>query len=159
MKELSNWLMKGRWVYPDLHLGILPWLKLEKLMIDLGATFDPGVKRNLLIIDHTYLLTINLVGGSFRHFLWKIAREVQHPVLNILVPCTGASSRGRCLMKPGPLTISEERLITFFGQVSAILLMIVCLLNIMQYLLLTKRLSWVILDNNKVSSKGKHNLC
>ena len=57
-------------------------------------------------------------GGSFRHFLWQIARELQGPLLNILVPSSNNSFRGKCILQPGPFTLSEERLIIFLGQVS-----------------------------------------
>ena len=56
-------------------------------------------------------------GGSFRHFLWQIAKELQGPLLNILVPSSNTSIRGKCILQPGPFTLSEERLIIFLGQV------------------------------------------
>ncbi|XP_053376532.1 probable E3 ubiquitin-protein ligase HECTD4 [Mercenaria mercenaria] len=77
--------------------------------------------------DPTYSFNVKFTGeevhgtsGSFRHFLWKVAREIQDPILNILVPCTGANYRGRCLLKPGLLTVSEEKLVMFFGQLLGI---------------------------------------
>jgi len=58
-----------------------------------------------------------IAGGSFRHFLWKMAREIQEPTLGLLVPMSGPSNRGRCVLRPGPLTLPEQNLLTFLGQV------------------------------------------
>lgn len=57
-------------------------------------------------------------GGSFRQFLWQIARELQGSHLKMLVPCNNTSNKGKCLLKPGNMTFSEEKLLHFFGQVS-----------------------------------------
>lgn len=60
-----------------------------------------------------------VVGGSFRHFLWQIARELQSPMLNLLVSSnsTGQTS-GRWIIRPGRMTYAEEQLLRFLGQVS-----------------------------------------
>jgi hypothetical protein len=61
------------------------------------------------------------LGGSFRHFLWQTARELESSFLGLFIPCPSAGShhnRGKFIMKPGPMTYSEERLLLFLGQVS-----------------------------------------
>ncbi|XP_052243277.1 probable E3 ubiquitin-protein ligase HECTD4 isoform X2 [Dreissena polymorpha] len=77
--------------------------------------------------DPTYAFNVKFTGeevhgtsGSFRHFLWKMAREIQDPSVSLLVPCSSTSYRGRCILRPGPLTVSEENLITFLGQLLGI---------------------------------------
>ena len=92
------------------------------------------------------LLCVYFLGGSFRHFLWQVVRELQSAVLPILIPCpSGAagvnkvriveycphykesqlftlslsSSQGKYLLAPGEMTYSEEKLLQFFGQVGA----------------------------------------
>ena len=63
------------------------------------------------------------IGGSFRHFLWQVVRELQSSVLPILLPCpSGATgvNHGRYILATGPMTFSEEKLLQFFGQVSEI---------------------------------------
>lgn len=60
------------------------------------------------------------LGGSFRHFLSQIAKELSSPLLNLLIPCassSGSRNKGKCVLKPGPMTYSEERLLEFLGQV------------------------------------------
>ena len=59
-------------------------------------------------------------GGSFRHFLWQVARELESSVLNLLLLCPSAAShknKGKYILKPGPMTYAEEKLLQFFGQV------------------------------------------
>ena len=65
---------------------------------------------------------MHISGGSFRHFLWQIARELQGPLLNILVPSSSSNFRGKCILQPGSFTLSEERLIIFLGQVKLLTL-------------------------------------
>ena len=60
-------------------------------------------------------------GGSFRHFLWQVVRELQSPVLPLLVPCPSSSvgiNQGKYILAPGPISYAEEKLLQFFGQVS-----------------------------------------
>ena len=60
------------------------------------------------------------LGGSFRHFLWQVARELEGSVLDLLMPCPSSAShknRGKYILKPGPMTYSEEKLLQFLGQV------------------------------------------
>ncbi|ESO97623.1 hypothetical protein LOTGIDRAFT_228255 [Lottia gigantea] len=77
--------------------------------------------------DPTYAFNVRLTGeevhgnsGSFRHFLGQIAKEIQSSSLSFLVPCPSSSSginRGKCFLKPGQMTYSEEKLLQFFGQI------------------------------------------
>ncbi|KAJ8312853.1 hypothetical protein KUTeg_010226 [Tegillarca granosa] len=77
--------------------------------------------------DPTYSFNVKLTGeevhgtsGSFRQFLWQIARELQGPHLKMLIPCNNTSNKGKCLLKPGHMTFSEEKLLHFFGQLLGI---------------------------------------
>ncbi|XP_068681108.1 probable E3 ubiquitin-protein ligase HECTD4 isoform X3 [Montipora foliosa] len=59
-------------------------------------------------------------GGSFRHFMWLMARELQGSHVGLLVPCPSSAAnknKGKFIMKPGPITYAEENLLIFFGQV------------------------------------------
>ena len=33
-----------------------------------------------------------LIGGSFRHFMWHMARELQGPHLGLLIPCPSSAA-------------------------------------------------------------------
>lgn len=60
------------------------------------------------------------VGGSFRHFLWQVVRELQSSVLPLLLPCPSSAvgvNHGKYILAPGPVSYSEEKLLQFFGQV------------------------------------------
>ncbi|WAR02868.1 HECD4-like protein [Mya arenaria] len=77
--------------------------------------------------DPTYAFNVKFTGeevhgtsGSFRHFLWKMAREIQEPLLGLLVPISGPNNRGRCILRPGLLSQSEQNLVTFLGQLLGI---------------------------------------
>ncbi|XP_071790886.1 probable E3 ubiquitin-protein ligase HECTD4 isoform X2 [Asterias amurensis] len=82
--------------------------------------------------DPTYAFNVRLTGeevhgtsGSFRHFLGQVTRELQSSVLGLLVLCPSAGSgrnKGRFLMKPGPITFPEEKLLEFFGQLLGVAL-------------------------------------
>lgn len=37
-------------------------------------------------------LTCLLPGGSFRHFLWQVCKELQSSVLSLLLPCPSAAA-------------------------------------------------------------------
>ena len=86
-----------------------------------------AVLHNLCILMYTHVYTctctcmhLNTLGGSFRHFLWQVVRELQSSVLPILLPCpSGAAgiNHGKYILVPGPMTFSEEKLLQFFGQV------------------------------------------
>lgn len=58
-----------------------------------------------------------LSGGSFRQFLWQAAKEISGPLLQLLVPCNNSDNKGRYILRPGPMSYSQERLLQFFGQV------------------------------------------
>ncbi|XP_048583049.1 probable E3 ubiquitin-protein ligase HECTD4 isoform X2 [Nematostella vectensis] len=62
-------------------------------------------------------------GGSFRHFMWLMARELQSPLVDLLMPCPSAAAnrnKGKFILKPGPMTYSDEKLLIFFGQLLGI---------------------------------------
>lgn len=64
------------------------------------------------------------VGGSFRHFLWQVVRELQSSVLPLLLPCPSSSvgiNHGKYVLAPAPITYSEEKLLQFLGQVNLFL--------------------------------------
>ena len=61
------------------------------------------------------------LGGSFRHFLWQVVRELQSSMLPLLLPCPSSSiavNQGKYILAPGPISYAEEKLLQFFGQVS-----------------------------------------
>ncbi|KAL3856755.1 hypothetical protein ACJMK2_011476 [Sinanodonta woodiana] len=77
--------------------------------------------------DPTYSFNVKFTGeevhgtsGSFRHFLCQVAHELQGPHLSFLVPCNGSTVRGRTILRPGPVTFPEEKLLHFFGQLLGI---------------------------------------
>ncbi|PFX24720.1 putative E3 ubiquitin-protein ligase HECTD4 [Stylophora pistillata] len=64
-------------------------------------------------------------GGSFRHFMWLMARELQGTHVGLLVPCPSTAAnknKGKFILKPGPMTYTEEELLIFFGQLLGIAL-------------------------------------
>nr|KAG5713128.1 hypothetical protein BaRGS_007655 [Batillaria attramentaria] len=75
--------------------------------------------------DPTYAFNVRMTGeevhgGSFRQFLWQVAKELQGSTLGLLLPAPSAASgvsKGKSLFKPGPMTYSEENLLLFLGQV------------------------------------------
>ncbi|KAL8604631.1 hypothetical protein ACOMHN_013411 [Nucella lapillus] len=80
--------------------------------------------------DPTYAFNVRMTGeevhgtsGSFRQFLWQVARELQGSTLGLLLPApssaTGAA-KGRSLFRPGNMTFSEENLLIFIGQLLGI---------------------------------------
>ncbi|KAK7506010.1 hypothetical protein BaRGS_00002732 [Batillaria attramentaria] len=80
--------------------------------------------------DPTYAFNVRMTGeevhgtsGSFRQFLWQVAKELQGSTLGLLLPAPSAASgvsKGKSLFKPGPMTYSEENLLLFLGQLFAI---------------------------------------
>lgn len=63
------------------------------------------------------------LGGSFRHFLWQVVRELQSSVLPLLLPCPSSSvgvNHGKYILAPGAVSYSEEKLLQFFGQVGVL---------------------------------------
>ena len=72
-----------------------------------------------LLLPLLFLLSVSL-GGSFRHFLWQVIRELQSPLLPILIQCPSSASginKGKHILTTGPMTYSEEKLLFFFGHV------------------------------------------
>lgn len=78
--------------------------------------------------DPQFPLVIKLTGeevqgnsGSFRQFLAKIVDELQSTSVPILMPYMGNGSyKGMYMLRPGPLTILDEQLLTYFGQLLGI---------------------------------------
>ncbi|KAI8513246.1 putative E3 ubiquitin-protein ligase HTD4 [Branchiostoma belcheri] len=76
--------------------------------------------------DPTYAFNVRFTGeevhgtsGSFRHFLWQVCKELQGPILNLLMLCPSATAnrnKGKYILRPGPLTYGEEKLLEFLGQ-------------------------------------------
>ncbi|XP_077996372.1 putative E3 ubiquitin-protein ligase HECTD4 [Glandiceps talaboti] len=76
--------------------------------------------------DPTYSFNVRLTGeevhgtsGSFRHFLWQVTHELQSPILKLLMQCPSSSTgrnKGQYILRPGPMTYAEEKLLQFFGQ-------------------------------------------
>lgn len=76
-------------------------------------------KRKCNFICMISLLFIS--GGSFRHFLWHVVRELQSSALSLLLHCPSNSvgiNQGKFILAPGPISYAEEKLLQFFGQVS-----------------------------------------
>ena len=78
--------------------------------------------------DPTYAFNVRFTGeevhgtsGSFRHLLGQVARELEAAnLLRLFIACPSASSglnKGKYLLRPGPMTYAEERLLIFLGQV------------------------------------------
>lgn len=89
-------------------------------------------------------------GGSFRHFLWQVCKELQSSALSLLLPCPSAAAnrnkvrkhpfaraiislavharvsfhvdviQGKFILTPCPVTYAEEQLLHFFGQLLGI---------------------------------------
>ena len=62
-------------------------------------------------------------GGSFRHFLGEVTRELHGDRLRLLMPCPSSAvdkNRGRYILRPDPMTYPEEKLLIFFGQVGGL---------------------------------------
>ncbi len=81
----------------------------------------------------SHLPSHTCIGGSFRHFLWQVVRELQSSVLPVLLPCpSGATgvNHGRYILATGPMTFSEEKLLQFFGQVRRIISALKCHLSV-----------------------------
>uniref|UniRef100_A0A2C9KB19 HECT domain-containing protein n=1 Tax=Biomphalaria glabrata TaxID=6526 RepID=A0A2C9KB19_BIOGL len=78
----------------------------------------------LLMLDKSKVISSSFTpGGSFRHYLWQVARELTSPSLSLLLPCPSSSAginKGRLLLKPGKMTYSEENLLLFIGQLLGI---------------------------------------
>ena len=79
--------------------------------------------------DPTYSFNVRLTGeevhgtsGSFRHFLWQVARELESSVLQLFIAAPSAAAglnKGKYILRPGPMTFAEEKLLIFLGQVTS----------------------------------------
>ena len=75
----------------------------------------------LLLCDVPVSVLLFSVGGSFRHFLWQVVRELQSSTMSLLLHCPSSSvgmNQGKFILAPGPISYAEEKLLQFFGQVS-----------------------------------------
>ena len=78
--------------------------------------------------DPHFPLAIKLSGeevqgnsGSFRQFLHRVIEELHGSSLPLVIPYMGNGSfKGMYLIRPGPLTILEEKLLVFMGQLLGI---------------------------------------
>ena len=73
------------------------------------------------VVAVVVIVVVVVVGGSFRQFLWQVAQELESSLLSLLIlspSSAGHKKRGRYILKPGPMTYSEEKMLQFFGQVS-----------------------------------------
>lgn len=87
----------------------------SQLCVRLASGGDPTFSFNVRLIGEE----VHGTSGSFRHFLSQVAKELSSPLLNLLIPCassSGSRNKGKCVLKPGPMTYSEERLLEFLGQ-------------------------------------------
>uniref|UniRef100_A0A1X7UQ08 HECT domain-containing protein n=1 Tax=Amphimedon queenslandica TaxID=400682 RepID=A0A1X7UQ08_AMPQE len=76
--------------------------------------------------DPTYAFNVKLSGeevhgtsGSFRHFLWQVVRELESPLVPVLIQCPSSASginKGKFILSTGSMSYSEEKLLFFFGQ-------------------------------------------
>uniref|UniRef100_A0A803V3R6 HECT domain E3 ubiquitin protein ligase 4 n=1 Tax=Ficedula albicollis TaxID=59894 RepID=A0A803V3R6_FICAL len=97
-------------------------------------------QRNIFIV-----FPLSLPGGSFRHFLWQVCKELQSSYLSLLLLCPSSavnknkvtspgcqqaapqscpespfSPQGKYILTPSPITYAEEQLLHFFGQLLGI---------------------------------------
>lgn len=87
----------------------------SQLCVRLASGGDPTFSFNVRLVGEE----VHGTSGSFRHFLSQIAKELSSPLLNLLIPCASSSgnrNKGKCILRPGPMTYSEERLLQFLGQ-------------------------------------------
>uniref|UniRef100_A0A8C0P1C5 HECT domain E3 ubiquitin protein ligase 4 n=1 Tax=Canis lupus familiaris TaxID=9615 RepID=A0A8C0P1C5_CANLF len=62
-------------------------------------------------------------GGSFRHFLWQVCKELQSSSLSLLLLCPSSAvnkNKGKYILTPSPITYGEEQLLHFLGQLLGI---------------------------------------
>uniref|UniRef100_A0A803VEG8 HECT domain E3 ubiquitin protein ligase 4 n=1 Tax=Ficedula albicollis TaxID=59894 RepID=A0A803VEG8_FICAL len=75
-------------------------------------------QRNIFIV-----FPLSLPGGSFRHFLWQVCKELQSSYLSLLLLCPSSAvnkNKGKYILTPSPITYAEEQLLHFFGQLLGI---------------------------------------
>ena len=88
-----------------------------------AASFRTWVSGSLFVSGGSLFVSAGSLfvpGGSFRQFLWQVAQELESPLLHLLIlspASAGHRKRGRYILKPGPMTYSEEKMLQFFGQV------------------------------------------
>jgi hypothetical protein len=60
-------------------------------------------------------------SGSFRHFLGRATEELHSQALSLLLPYLGGGQyKGRYVLKPGAMSVRDEKLLMFFGQLLGI---------------------------------------
>ena len=94
--------------------------------------FDPALLRVRLPAggDPIFPLVVRLSGetvqgtsGSFREFLLYMCKDLQSSALHLLTECPSAATGrnvGRYMLKTGPVTSEEEKLLEFFGMLIGI---------------------------------------
>ncbi|KAH9492163.1 putative E3 ubiquitin-protein ligase HTD4 [Bulinus truncatus] len=91
----------------------------KKLCVRLASGGDPTYSFNVRMLGEE----VHGTSGSFRHYLWQVAKELPSPSLSLFLPCPSSSAginKGRLLLKPGKMTYSEENLLVFIGQLLGI---------------------------------------
>lgn len=86
-----------------------------------GGSYQELVSWALCHQHYDVVDDVAVEGGSFRHFLWHVAKELEYGQLDILVPspsALGYKSSAKYLLSSDNLTFSEEKIYQFFGQVS-----------------------------------------
>ena len=100
---------KGTWFYQAmLQLADTP---SESLCVPMAHGGDPQFSFNVKMRG------VEGTSGSFRQFLNRVTEELHSPALSLLLPYMGAGPfKGRYLLRPGPMTVRDEGLLTFLGQ-------------------------------------------
>lgn len=101
----------------------LATLSSRKLCVRLACGGDPTYSFNVRMTGEE----VHGTSGSFRHYLWQVAKELQSSSVSLLMACPGSSaaggsqgSKGRLILKPGKMTYPEENLLVFVGQLLGI---------------------------------------
>ncbi|XP_028400510.1 probable E3 ubiquitin-protein ligase HECTD4 [Dendronephthya gigantea] len=92
-----------------------------KLRVKVATGGDPSFPLRVILRGEQVLG----LGGAYRHFMWIMAREVQSSHLGLLIPCPSAAAnrnKGKYILRPGPMTLSERQILVFFGQLLGIAL-------------------------------------
>ena len=88
----------------------------QQLCVRLAAGGDPTYSFNVRFSGEA----VHGTSGSFRHFIHQVACELESGALDLLVVAPSCGSDGssrKFLLRPGPMTFAEERMLLFFGQV------------------------------------------
>uniref|UniRef100_A0A8C3QF06 HECT domain E3 ubiquitin protein ligase 4 n=1 Tax=Cyanoderma ruficeps TaxID=181631 RepID=A0A8C3QF06_9PASS len=83
------------------------------------GTLTPGWEQRKIFI----VFPLSFPGGSFRHFLWQVCKELQSSSLSLLLLCPSSAvnkNKGKYILTPSPITYAEEQLFHFFGQLLGI---------------------------------------